>query len=118
MAWTGLKCRNPGGEDGKRLAQRHTVDRCLRHEVGGLEAAVEAVDDPVRAIDQNSPSRSSGLPAGQRRGHTPGGSAIQSRRCDNPDPRTVTEPGTRSPQRGIKGLVLAGGQGGSPPARW
>ena len=73
MAWTGLKCRNPGGEDGKRLAQRHTVDRCLRHEVDGLRAAVEAVDDPVRAGDQDSLSRSSYLPTGQRRGPTPEG---------------------------------------------
>ena len=111
MAWTGLKCRNPGGEDGKRLAQRHTVDRCLRHEVDGLRAAVEAVDDPVRAGDQDSLSRSSHLPTSQRRGHTPGGAAVQPRRGDNPDPRTVAEPGTRAPQRGMEGLVLAGRQG-------
>lgn len=51
IAWIDLKCHDPSAEDGKRLAQRHTVDRCLCHEVGGLEAAVEAVNDPVRTGD-------------------------------------------------------------------
>lgn len=112
IAWTGLKCRDLGAEDDKRLTQRHRVDGRLRHEVGGVEAAVEAVDDPIRAGDQDSLIQTSRrLPVGQRCGHTLGSATVQPRRGDNLDLRTVAEPGIRSPQRVMEGLVLAGRQG-------